>query len=102
MDDIYFGEEDIRYVKPKSKKKKIEKSKHKHIYDKYCAAVISKSCTSKDVLIKYCGICGKIGNQYYFANQETTARLKKNGRYFEVEDSNTLFNMKYVPISWED
>ena len=104
MDDIYFGEEDARYVKPKNKKKKVKRSNHKHIYDKYCVASVHfKEYTFKeDVLINYCSICGKINNMNFYANQETIARLKKSGRCFEVEDFKTISDMKYMPILLED
>jgi len=104
MNDIYFGEEDVKYVKPKRKKKKIKRSNHKHIYDKYCvASVYLKSISFKmDVLIKYCKICGRIDNMNFYANQETIARLKKSGRCFEVEDFKTISDMKYIPILLED
>ena len=104
MNDIYFGEEDVKYVKPKRKKKKIKRSNHKHIYDKYCiASVDAKGYIFKEnVLIKYCRICGKIDNMNFSPDQETITRLKKNGRYFKVEDFKILFDMKYIPILLED
>lgn len=59
MDDIMFGEEDAKYIKPK-KKRKIKKSKHKHNY------IWSIGDTTTDnipqILVRHCTECGKVDN----------------------------------------
>lgn len=95
MDDIYFGEEDAKYIKSKSKKK-VKKSKHKHS-KVYCVAKVLSS-TSYKPLISYCNECGKIDNVFFLPNPKTVDRLIKQNRIIEVDTIHDLMTMKYVPI----
>ena len=97
MDDIYFGEEDAKYVKPKQKKK-AKKSKHKHIYDAYCVAIAPNRHFLNKALVKYCSECGKVEDVFLFPNPDTVKRLEKEGRYFKIENEESLCLIEYIPI----
>ena len=97
MNDIYFGEIEAPYKKLKQKKK-VKKSKHKHIYDAYCVAIIPDRYFLNKALVKYCSECGKVEDIFFFPNPDTIKRLEKEGRSFEVEGEKNLCSIEYVPI----
>lgn len=102
MDDIYFGEEDAKYHKKKIRIKKAKKVKHKHIYDKYCAAICGNRKNYYG-LVNYCSICGKVRSVKLAWESDydypTIQRLIRQGRFVEVDE---VFNLNYVPIAKEE
>ena len=98
--DIFFGEEDSKYIKKKSKKR-IEKSTHRHDYNGYCTtSSIQKNRDS--ALINYCTICGKVKNIIFMVGEDnkTIKKLKKQNRVINVDDFDikSLLDIKYIPI----
>jgi len=93
MDDIMFGEEDAKYKKYKTKKK-IKKSNHKHMYDKYCIVKINSKFLNT-AIVQYCSICGKIYNMNMFPKEEDLKKIKKVVK-FDSDDYAFLCDLKYI------
>lgn len=90
MEDIYFGEKEVKYKKKKAKKKN-NKSNHKHQYE-YCYFV--KQSNIGSMIGKYCTICGKLYNINIFPSQEQIKEAKKHQIFVPADQD--IWRIKYV------
>lgn len=100
--DIYFGEQEAKYIKKKAKKK-VKKSDHKHIYDQYVLAINGDKRFYNNFLIIYCGICGKVDNLLFDIPLDTINRMRKQGKVYDISGyDGYISDIKYIPIAKEN